>query len=95
MFQLINACFANMFQLINELNQSVELYCLTESLHSNSSSMNARPGQNKFTWLKQVEPGETYDVPLKVAYHCKLYVAPSDNVYVLFLPLSPLFSKCF
>lgn len=55
--------------------------------------------KGRFTQLKVLEPGQTYDVPLYVAYHCKLHVAPTQNgsvsIVILLLFLKRLLAEFF
>ena len=63
-------------QLNNHLTVSVDVFCDTEELHKyNGNNLGQEVGA--FTHLSTVEPGKTYDIPLFVAYHCKIYVSPS------------------
>lgn len=34
--------------------------------------------RGEYTQVKVLDPGELYDIPLLVAYHCQLYVTPAD-----------------
>ena len=68
-------CVLN-FQLNNHLTVSVDVFCDTEELRKyNGNNLGQEVGT--FTHLAVVEPGKTYDIPLFVAYHCKIYVSPS------------------
>ncbi len=69
--------FTLVTQLRNHLTVPVDVFCDTEELHKyNSNNLGQQMGA--FTHLTRVEPNNTYDIPLFVAYHCKLYVSPSD-----------------
>ena len=35
-------------------------------------------GDEEYTCVKVLEPGAVYDVPLFVAYHCRIYMAPAQ-----------------
>ena len=65
-----------LFQLHNHLSIPVEVYCKTEELQKYSSNNVGEGEVGEFTRLVALGPNSDYNVPLFVAYHCKLYIAP-------------------
>lgn len=62
---------------------AVELYTDTSTLPDHADIGTILPpsegsDNKKFTLLTVIEPHEYFDVPLYVAYHCKLYVTPHN-----------------
>ena len=64
---------------MNHLTVSVDLYVKSCELEQFSGSEQyTRCKENlDYTLLKVVEPEDMYNVPLCIAYHCKIYVKPS------------------
>ncbi len=69
----------SLFQLHNHLTEPVDIFCETEVLHKYcGDSLGLTVNEtNEYTLLGTVPAAGTYDIPLFVAYHCKLFVAPS------------------
>ncbi|GIY87407.1 vacuolar protein sorting-associated protein 13C [Caerostris extrusa] len=47
-----------------------------ESAGANPEDYSKNPFQDKFVRLTTLQSEDTYDLPLLVAYHCKLYIRP-------------------
>ncbi|KAF8773523.1 Vacuolar protein sorting-associated protein 13C like protein [Argiope bruennichi] len=63
----------------NHLGRAVHVLCEKASLESagaNPEDYSKNPFQDKFVRLTTLQSGDTYDLPLLVAYHCKLYIRP-------------------
>jgi len=56
---------------------SVQLYSDTDDLHKANVEIIGADDPH-FTLIATLEPGKTYAVPLGIAYHCRLYVAPTN-----------------
>ena len=67
-------------QINNHLSVPVDLYCESSVLDrvSGVEVPEHQLERSGYTHLKKVEAGEVYNVPLLVAYHCPLFVQPSD-----------------
>ena len=65
--------------MVNHLNVAVDLYCASSEYATISGTV---PGSTPFTKIETVQPNAHFDVPLFVAYHCKLYVKPLGVGYV-------------
>ncbi|XP_022244299.1 vacuolar protein sorting-associated protein 13C-like [Limulus polyphemus] len=64
----------------SHLSDAVHILCKRARLEEVVASSNEyarNPFHNKFIRLVTLESGESYNVPLFVAYHCKLYVQPA------------------
>ena len=66
-------------RLHNHLTVPIEICCLSKDLEKYNTESVGGKIKGAHTQIKVVEPGQIYDVPLFVAYHCKLYVAPTQN----------------
>ena len=65
------------YQLKNNLTLAVDVWCKTEDLKK-YRAMESLAGTAEFSKLTTVAAHEVYYLPLFVAFHCKLYIAPSD-----------------
>ncbi|BFZ09736.1 hypothetical protein BsWGS_12775 [Bradybaena similaris] len=74
--------FYSPLKLENHLTMSIDVYCRTEDLKKFKATQ-ILATLDKFSKLATVEPQQTYHLPLFVAYHCPLYVKPSDINYEL------------
>ncbi|KAH9508945.1 hypothetical protein Btru_048361 [Bulinus truncatus] len=69
-------------KLENHLTMEIDVYCKTEDLKK-FKVMKDFIVSETFSKLATVKPNETYNVPLFVAYHCPLYIKPSEIHYEL------------
>ncbi|GFR31245.1 vacuolar protein sorting-associated protein 13 [Trichonephila clavata] len=63
----------------NHLGRPVHILCekaALESAGANPEDYSKNPFQDKFVRLTTLQMDDTYDLPLLVAYHCKLYIRP-------------------
>ena len=63
-------------QVLNSLSVPIDVYCKTEDLKQykvDEVTMETGP----YTKLMTLNPEEQYFVPLFLAYHCDVFVAPS------------------
>ncbi|CAL1270146.1 unnamed protein product [Larinioides sclopetarius] len=63
----------------NHLGRAVHVLCekaALESAGANPEDYSKNPFQDKFVRLTTLQSDDTYDLPLLVAYHCKLYIRP-------------------
>ena len=65
-------------QVHNHMTVPVEVYCRTEELQKVGPIPPSAKVNGLYTLLKVLDVDRVYDVPLFVAYHCKLYVAPAQ-----------------
>ncbi|CAH1799951.1 unnamed protein product [Owenia fusiformis] len=66
-------------QLYNHLTIPVDVYCLTEHLKVRLGD-EVPSGEEKMH-LATLEPGQSFPVPLYAAYHCRLFIAPTEKGY--------------
>ncbi|XP_012945076.2 vacuolar protein sorting-associated protein 13A, partial [Aplysia californica] len=74
--------FYSPLKVENQLTLAVDVYCRTETLKKFKATHDLA-GEDKFSHLATVEPGQSYNLPLFVAYHCPLFIKPSDIHYEL------------
>ncbi|KAG8198773.1 hypothetical protein JTE90_007083 [Oedothorax gibbosus] len=63
----------------NHLGRTVQILCEKTSLEAAGGTLedySKNPFQDTFVRLATLHTDETYDLPLLVAYHCKLYIRP-------------------
>ncbi|GFY43054.1 vacuolar protein sorting-associated protein 13, partial [Trichonephila inaurata madagascariensis] len=63
----------------NHLGRPVHILCekaALESAGANPEDYSKNPFQDKFVRLTTLQMDDTYNLPLLVAYHCKLYIRP-------------------
>lgn len=68
-------------QIYNHLAVPVQIFCDVDELQKNQIDVATRRGEQKFTEICTIESDKVYAVPIHVAYHCKLYVAPANMLY--------------
>ena len=70
---------------MNHLVMPVEVFCKTEEL-SKSSTQAVHildKSATGFTHLATILPNEAYPLPLFIAYHCRIFVAPGIEGYAV------------
>lgn len=76
-------CFVNVHgrivvsQVENNLLMAMDVFCKTEDLKK-YPALKMKLSNGEFTKLATVEPSDLYHLPLMAAYHCPLYLAPTD-----------------
>ncbi|KAG1650405.1 Vacuolar protein sorting-associated protein 13C [Nymphon striatum] len=81
----------SLLKMENNLDTPVHIYCKKSAL--DSLGLPSPPSKNPFQdniKLTTLAPGQIYNVPLYVAYHCKLFVQPSD----IFNDSTPRYQTC-
>lgn len=69
--------YYDLFQVHNHLSRSVHVLCEKSALEATGAlpeDYSKNPFHDKFVRLACLAPDDVYDLPLLVAYHCKLYV---------------------
>ncbi|CAL1544729.1 unnamed protein product [Lymnaea stagnalis] len=69
-------------KLENHLTMRIDVYCKTEDLKRFKATRELA-GTDTFSKLATVKSGDTFYLPLFVAYHCPLYIKPSEIHYEL------------
>ena len=83
-FVLFNCSFVLFeFQFYNHLTVPVDLYCTSEELKRCEAHDLQLHSGDSFTHITKVDAHTLTSVPLYVAYHCKIYVAPADGYVIL------------
>jgi hypothetical protein len=67
-----------LLQLKNNLTMSVDVFVLRDELQTYKRNTKLIPGKEDFMKLTTLSPQELFAIPLFAAYHCALYVCPSD-----------------
>ncbi|XP_055887721.1 intermembrane lipid transfer protein VPS13A-like isoform X3 [Biomphalaria glabrata] len=70
-------------KLENHLTMTIDIYCKSEDLKKFKATKDLVNSEDLFSKLATVKPNETYHLPLFVAYHCPLYIKPSEIHYEL------------
>ena len=87
--------FCVVFQLVNNMTMAVDVYSKTEDV-KRFRAIQHLAGTQEFTKLATINPRDSFCPPLYVAYHCPLYLKPSDLEWVCLSFLSyhcPLYLK--
>ena len=58
------------------MDVSMVIYCDREQLQRHGAGNLAQSENGQLSRIHTLEPGQVYDVPLYIAYHCTLFAAP-------------------
>ena len=58
------------------MDVSLSVYCERNQLHQQGAGGLSQGEEGPLSLLHTLHPGQVYDVPLYVAYHCTLYATP-------------------
>ena len=74
----MHLCLCNILvcQVYNHLTVPMEVYVKTEELKKYSGNNIGASSSAGYTQIQVIESEQCYDVPLYIAYHCRLYLAP-------------------
>ena len=79
LFFIFCICFY-LLQVQNNLTMSLDIFCKSQALKAIPElAIKAELDDDKgYVKLTTVGSGESYQVPMLIAYHCELFVTPSD-----------------